>query len=280
MKIQEVLEKTTQFFRQKGLDTPRLDAELLVAAGLGLQRIDLYLKFDQPLSEQETQACREMVRRRASGEPVAYILKTKGFFGFDFFVDPRVLIPRPETELLVELALDFLKTRSPQAEVVDFGAGSGCIGFSILKKLPGTHVTLVEFSSAAAEVIAVNAERLSLTEGWTLVSSKVQDFQIEKPVDLIVANPPYIAPEDPDVQDSVRKFEPGTALFASDHGLAEYKAWIPVASRSLQTGGKALFEIGSKQAESVSELFHAQGFENIKVHKDLAGLPRVVEATK
>lgn len=123
MKIQEVLTKTTQFFKEKKIESARLDAELLISKALGLRRIDLYMKFEQALKEEEVVQCREFVRRRAAGEPVAYILNEKGFFGLDFFVDKRVLIPRPESEMLVELSLDYLQTRRPKARKANKSAG-------------------------------------------------------------------------------------------------------------------------------------------------------------
>ncbi len=292
MKIQEVLEKTATFFRTKQMDSPRLDAELLIAASLGIQRIDLYLKFDQPLKEEELEKCRDFVRRRSTGEPVAYILNLKHFYGNEFYVDKRVLIPRPETELLVEMAIeeikkieepkknDGLKEIPGEVQILDLGAGSGAIGLSILKRMPEVTATLVEADLGAVEVIQLNSDKLGVTNRANVVTSRVQDFTVSDQFNLVLANPPYIDRQDTNVELNVKKFEPEVALFADDQGLAEIKSWLPVAVRHCAPGGLVIFEMGWQQGKQVAEFFAANGFKDVLVHKDLAALDRFVSGRK
>lgn len=282
MKIQEILTKTTQFFIAKQIDTARLDAELLISSALKLQRIDLYLKFDQPLKNEEVDTCRELVRRRSTGEPIAYILNEKGFYGLDFYVDKRVLIPRPETELLVERALEYLSQADVAApQIVDLGSGSGCIALTLAHKIPDAQVTLVDLSEDALDVAKLNAERLTLVERSRFVNVKAQDLdQAAGSLDLVVANPPYIGRDDKEVQPEVVKFEPHSALFADDAGLREIREWTPKAYGWLKSGGALFMEIGFNQGQDTAEIFRQAGFKNVVVHKDLAGLDRLVVGVK
>lgn len=280
MKIQEVLEKTTTFFKSKQMDSPRLDAELLIAACLGVQRIDLYLKFDQPLKEDEIEKCRDYVRRRSQGEPVAYILGFKHFYGNEFFVDSRVLIPRPETELLVEMAIGEIKKLNRPVKVLDLGAGSGCIGLSILKRIPEAQATLVDMQAGPIEVIKINAEKLEVSDRVQTLQSKAQDFFSNQKFDLVLANPPYIGREDLNIEANVKKFEPDSALFAEDQGLAEIKSWLPIAVESTTPGGAIIFEIGWKQGPQVKELFESVGLQEVKIHRDLSENDRFVFGRK
>lgn len=290
MKIQEVLDKTATFFRSKQMDSPRLDAELLIAGSLGIERIQLYLKFDQPLKEDEIERCREYVRRRTAGEPVAYILNSKHFYGNEFFVDSRVLIPRPETELLVEMAIEELKSLASKSShenlyVLDMGAGSGCIGLSILKREAAVQATLVDAYSGPLEVIKLNADRLEVIDRATLIQSKAQDLlkeqaELKSKFQIVLANPPYIGRDDVNVEPEVKKYEPETALFAGDQGLAEIKSWLPTAVDCTHDGGLLIFEMGWKQGPEVAEIFKAAGLSDVKIHKDLAQLDRFVSGRK
>lgn len=274
MKIQEVLDKTTKFFRDKSIESARLDAELLISSALGLRRIDLYLKFDQPLREEELEKCRGLVKRRTQGEPVAYILRRKEFFGFDFLVDSRVLIPRPETETLVELALDILK-KIEKPRLVDFGCGSGCIGLSLLKVCPESEAVLIDASAEALDVTRINAEALGVADRAQFLHQRVQDFNGQD-FDLVLGNPPYIAPEDPAVDENVRKFEPASALFADENGTQQIREWAERAFVSLGFAGTALFEIGATQGEAAKNIFTQMGFQNIRIQRDLSDRDRIV----
>lgn len=274
MKIQEVLDKTTKFFRDKSIESARLDAELLISSALGLRRIDLYLKFDQPLREEELEKCRGLVKRRTQGEPVAYILQRKEFFGFDFLVDSRVLIPRPETETLVELAADILK-RIEKPRLVDFGCGSGCIGLSLLKLCTESEGVLIDASADALEVTRINADTLGVADRAQFLHQRAQDFNGQD-FDLVLGNPPYISPDDPAVDENVRKFEPASALFADENGTQQIREWADKAFLALRAGGVTLFEIGASQGEAAKNIFAQMGFQNIRIQRDLSDRDRIV----
>jgi release factor glutamine methyltransferase len=283
MKLKEILEKTTHFFREKKFDTPRLDAELLLAHSLGFSRMDLYLKFDQPLAEAELEKCRVAVRRRATGEPVAYILGEKGFFGNLFFVDSSVLIPRPETELLVEAVLEEVKKRDWQQrplKILDLGCGSGCIGLSLLKELPGSTATLVDISEQALSTAKKNTEKLQLSDRCEFILGDAANL-VFAPADIVVANPPYIATADDRVQKEVRQFEPHQALFSEENGLAALNAWSKNIVKYLKPEVIVAFEFGIDQSSLVLQHFKSlQIFSEFRIVKDLAGLDRHILATR
>ena len=280
MIIKEVLDRTIQFFKDKKFESARLDSELLLSHALGLKsRVDLYLKFDQPIKEEELVKCREAVRRRAAGEPVAYILGQKGFFGFDFSVNKNTLIPRPETELLVEKALTKFSPES-EIQIYDFGTGSGCIGISLLKKLPYSKAILVDGSGTALEIASENAKRLEVFDRATLVHSLVEKLG-GRPAQLVVANPPYIDRKDTNVEENVRKFEPEMALFSDGDGLDALKNWARKAAELLEPKGWYGFEMGKDQSGVMQEFLQSLGtFENIEIIKDLAGFHRHIFAQR
>jgi len=285
MKLKDVFEKTVQFFKEKKIETARLDAELIIAHALRIDRLQIYLKYEQPLSESEVSLCRDFVRRRSLGEPVAYILGEKGFYGEIFSVGPGVLIPRPETELIVEQALDFAKNKD-QLRVLDLGAGSGCIGLAILKNSlkthPNTKLVSVEKSPEAFSYLQKNAELLGLAAASELILSDVRDLSYaEESFDVIVANPPYIASDDPLVESSVKKFEPEAALFSADRGLADIRTWSEHCLKLLNSPGLMLFEMGHSQGpEAEAHFRRLPGIKKTEILKDLAGFDRVIRAEK
>jgi release factor glutamine methyltransferase len=264
-----------------------LDAELLISSGLGLKRIDLYLKFEQPLKEDELQKLREMVKRRSQGEPVAYILGEKDFFGESFFVNSSVLIPRPETETLVETALDWL-TKNPKEEIgiLDLGCGSGCIGLSLLKKIPHARLLAVDISSEALSVAQKNAERLQVSDRaqWLCedafnhaqVKNKIQSF-FNGGIDLLVANPPYIASDDVEVENHVKTFEPHIALFSENAGLKHLQEWTKHYAPLLRAPGLMLMEMGYTQGPTLQKAVQELNFfSKVEITKDLSGKDRII----
>ncbi len=281
VKLKEILEKTTQFFKQKDFDSPRLDAELLLAKALNLRRIDLYLKYDQPLAETELQQCRELVRRRSKGEPVAYILEQKDFYGFSFYVDKNVLIPRPETELLVEAVLERASKQEPLS-ILDLGCGSGCIGLSLLKKLENAELQLLDISSAALEVAKKNAGALQLSERCQFTCGDASEMHFSgQQFDVIVSNPPYISSDDERVQKEVVEFEPHQALFATQNGLGANFSWSKQIITQLKPGGIMAFEFGIDQSPHVRKHFEDLGvFSEIKIIKDFSGIDRHILALR
>lgn len=281
MKLKEVLDKSIQFFKDKKFDSPRLDAELLIAHALKTERMQLYIKYESPLNENEVTECREVIRRRSQGEPVAYITGDKGFYGFNFYVGPGVLIPRPETEDLVEMALDFIKTKKIAApRILDLGAGTGCIGFSILKNCPDATLVSVEKSEAAFKFLQKNAEALELTSRTELILSDVNALKSSAhgAFDIILANPPYISKDDPEVEEAVKKFEPNEALFAAEQGFDLLKKWSTNWIESLKSPGLMAFEMGYLQGSEMEKHFQVlKKFSSVQVKKDLSGLDRIIK---
>lgn len=284
MKLKEVLDKTVTFFKDKKIETARLDTEIILAHALGLKnRIDIYLKFDNPLTEPELAKCRDLVRRRVQGEPVAYITGQKEFFGISFIVNPSVLIPRPETEHLVEAALEWIKKNNIEnPRVLDLGCGSGCIGQTIAKKIPTAKIAQVDISAEALEVAKQNAEKNSVIEQIEFVLSDAMTLNLsEQKFDLVLANPPYIAETDEDIQPEVKKFEPAQALFANDNGEYALKEWSKKFASNLSNKGIMIFELGSKQGQNMKSHFESlSAFGAVYLIKDLSGLDRHIVGEK
>lgn len=295
MKIKEVLEKSTDFLRNKKIDNPRFEAELLISTGLGIKRIDLYLKHEQPLLEDEIIRLRQLVQRRGQGEPVAYITGTKGFYGFEFIVTPDVLIPRPETETLIDYiledpALDLVLNNKSQVKILDLGSGSGCLGLSLLKKIPNSILLAIDFSKAACEVTHQNAIALQLLDRCQILNAngsepetwpkKFYEF-IDSGLDLLVSNPPYIAEDDPEIQPEVLRFEPNTALFAKDEGLHFIKTWSEKFNRYLNSNSLCMMEIGYKQGPACKTFFESLNcFNQVDLLQDLSGRDRYIKGVR
>ena len=278
--IRRVLQWTQGFFREKALDSPRLDAELIIGDALKLDRIFLYTDLDRPLSAAELTAIRERVRRRGRHEPVAYITGKRGFWKLDLSVGPGVLVPRPDTERLVELALEAAKTFAAP-RIVDVGTGSGCIALALAQERPGATVLAIDRSPEALAIARQNLEatglkNVTLAEGDLLTPA--QGFS----PDLVVSNPPYIPTRDlatlpPDVKD----FEPRLALDGGPDGLDVVRRLATQAAALLKPGGRLLIEVGYDQGESAPAALRAiGGFDDVRVERDYGGRDRVVLATR
>jgi release factor glutamine methyltransferase len=269
----KVLEWTKGYLAEKGIGNARLEAEWMLCEILGLDRVGLYVNFDKPLSAAELAHFRGMVARRARREPLQYILGTQEFMGLDFEVAPGVLIPRHDTEVLVEEAV---RRGGNARKVLDIGVGSGCIAVALARLLPDAQVFGVEQSPEALAVARRNAEKngvaVTLREG-----SLFEPFPGER-FDLIVSNPPYIPTADlAGLQPEVRDFEPTGALDGGPDGLDFYRRIIPAAPDYLNPGGWLLFEVGIGQAEQVLGLFGETGrFGELFTAKDPGGIERVV----
>ena len=281
MILKDILQKTTQFFRDRGFETARLDTELLISSGLGWERMKLYLNYEYPLTEDELNKCRALVKRRTTGEPIAYILGKRDFYNHSFQVTPAVLIPRPETEQIVETAIPWLKLSETQ-RIVDLGTGSGCIGLSLLAELAEARLLAVDVSAEALLVAKLNAEQLGVSDRATFLhldAGALTLAQVEEALggaaDAVVANPPYIANNDPAVEANVKKFEPQSALFSEDEGLQHIRDWTAVAKAVVRADGFAMFEIGYQQGAAALEIFAAQ-FAEVQIDKDLSGHDRFV----
>lgn len=284
MKIKEVLDRTIQFFKDKKMDQARLEAEWLIAGGLGLDRVQLYMKYEQPLQEPELAKLREFVKRRAGGEPMAYITGTKGFFKLDFKVTRDVLIPRPETETLVEYAIEWARKHlkeKTEIRILDIGSGSGCIGLTLANELPNVKVQFIDVSEKALNIAKENAALLKLEEKclFTLGDAGLISKEIESGFDMILSNPPYICPDDPETEDGVKKFEPSVALFANN-GTDLLTTWSKLYVEKLNRPGLMMMEMGYKQASVMQKHFEdLKTFNQVQVIKDLSGHDRIIQGS-
>ena len=272
---------SAEYLKNKGVETGRLDAEWLLAAALGVDRLQLYLKYDRPLRSEEREAFKPLLRRRAGREPLQYIIGRTGFRELELKTDPRVLIPRPETELLVQEVLDWA---SAGAESVwDMGTGAGAVALSLAAEGTWTRVVATDVSPEALSVAADNAERYDLgghvefREG-----SLFEPLEEGERFDVIVSNPPYIAEsEKGELQPEVRDWEPPEALFAGEDGLDVIRQLVAGAPKHLLSGGLLALECGLGQAEGIAADVQATGaFGAVRIRADLTGRPRFVTAER
>ncbi len=270
----EVLKRTTEYFRTRGIENPRLDAEWLLAHVLGLQRLHLYLQFERPMQERELEELRPLVRRRGAREPLQYVLGETGFFSLTIRTDRRALIPRPETERLVELTID--KVECPPIRILDLGTGTGAILLSLLKHWPEAAGTAVDRSDAAMELARENADSLGMAgRAGFLCSDWYDALDDADPFDLIVSNPPYLSPEEwTTAEPEVKDFEPREALAAEESGRADLKTIIAGAPRHLKRGGLLALETGIAQHDSLTEFARRRGFTSIESVRDHHGRDR------
>lgn len=280
--VMEVVRLSTGYLQGHGSGSPRLDAELLAATALGVRRLDLYLQFDRPLDEAQLSAVRELVRRRGDGEPVAYITGEREFYGRPFSVSAAVLIPRPETETLVDLALKRIRAvshhgRAPR--IADLGTGSGCVALTLAAEIPAATVVATDLSEAALAVAAANARRHDLAGRVELIAGSWADPLRGREFDVVVSNPPYIpSAELAALAGDVRDHEPALALDGGEDGLDAYRALLPSLAAILAPGGWAAVEIDIRAATSVSTLARDALGSGLRIlgHDDLSGRPRVL----
>ena len=276
--VLRVLAWTADRFGQEGLGSPRLDAELLLAHCLGVERVRLYMDHEKPLLPEELGRYRELVRRRLRREPVAYITGTREFWSLPLVVSDRVLVPRPETETLVEQALRSVAELELDAPlIVDVGTGSGAIALALASELPRARILALDVDPAALEVAAENARRLELE--LTLLRGDLLDALPADtgPLDLVVANLPYVARSELDgLEPEVARWEPRRALDGGPDGLDPLRRLVAQAAARLGAGRALALEIGAEQAPAVTRLCSGHGFEGVRVVQDLAGLDRVV----
>jgi release factor glutamine methyltransferase len=274
--IKELLVWTTRYFSGRGLDNPRLEAELLLAHILGQERVQLYAHYDRPVNQKERKEFKELIQRRVRGEPAAYIIGYQEFMSLRFQVNPAVLIPRPDTETMVENILDLYPQRS--IHICDVGTGSGAIAISLAHYNPSSRVVATDISEAALSVARLNAVanqvEIEFYQGDLL--AQLQDYP---PLDLIVANLPYIPLDEyKDLDSGVRNFEPVQALLAPGDGLDLYRRLLPQALDKLKPGGCLFAEIGYNQGKLAQKMAHA--FNEVEIIKDMAGRDRILKARK
>ncbi|MFN2464997.1 MAG: peptide chain release factor N(5)-glutamine methyltransferase [Candidatus Dormibacteria bacterium] len=271
-RVMELVAKAAPYLGKHGSGSPRLDAELLLAEALGIGRMDLYLQFDRPLRGEEVDRFRALCRRRAGGEPVAYIRGRREFMSVDLLVTPAVMIPRPETEVLVEEALRLV---GEGGCVLDVGTGSGAIAVAMAVHRPGCRVVAVDISAEALTVAAANVERLELQDRVELRLADLADG-VEAPFDLVLANLPYIDPDWADaVTAEVRASEPALALFGGRDGLELVARLLEDLPRLLAPGGAALLELDPRNARAAAALA-GQRMGVPRLLQDLAGHDRVL----
>jgi release factor glutamine methyltransferase len=278
--VLEIIKKTTDFFVAKGIENPRLNAELLIGHALGLKRMQLYLQFEQPLVEAQLEKIRPLVRRRGLREPLQYVMGEVEFSGLKLKADRRALIPRPETELLVELTIAACATTAP-GRILDLGTGTGAIALALAKAFPAANVTAVDVSDEALALARENATATGLAKRVSFVRSNwFAELSPDVPFDLIVANPPYLtAAELAEAAPEVRSFEPASALVPADaEGLADLRTIIGEAPRFLAAGGLLALETGIAQHAELLRLATAAGFTRCESKPDLTGRDRFVFA--
>ena len=280
--IKRVLAWATDDFKRRGNKSARLDAELLLGEALGLDRIKLIVQAERPLAEDELTRYRALIKRRRASEPIAYILGRREFFALPLLVDRRVLIPRPDTEILVETALNGTRERHLYGRMLDLCTGSGCVAIAFAKERPTWRVTAVDLSPDAAAVARENVRRAGVVHNVGVLEGDLFSPLPERAeFELITANPPYIPSADIAGLDAdVRDFEPRLALDGGADGLQITRRLVSEAARYLAPGGLLALEGGFDQAPAVSALLEASGFVDVTRSKDLAGIERVVSGRR
>ena len=279
MTVLEVIQKSSEFLAKKGVDSPRLQTELLLAHLLKLPRMKLYLNFERVLSPVELDALRALVMRRAQREPLQHIIGSTSFCGLEMSVNKTVLVPRPETELLAEMGWQFLSTLASQPTTcLDFGTGSGCIAIALAVKCPTVRITAIDVSDDSLAVAKQNAAANKVSDliefrcgnGFSTLNSNDQ-------FDLIVSNPPYIASEEiATLQPEVRDFDPRGALDGGADGLDFYRRLASESAAFLKPGGKLMIEFGDGQAEAISAIFSSKQWHIEGVFEDYSKRPRIL----
>lgn len=285
--LRKILDWCSSYFEKKGVEPPRLAAEMLLAHVLDCQRIRLYTDLHRPMSEPELATIRDLVKRCGAHEPIQYLTGKAHFYSLEFRVTPDVLIPRPETETLVDRALAFLKKQTnPTPRVLDLCTGSGCVASAIAANAKAAHVVATDVSLPALDVARGNVERLKLSDRIELhcgdLYAALEKLVDARPFDLIVANPPYIAtPQIAGLDVNVRDYEPHLALDGGPDGLDPHRRILAGAHDRLVPGGRLILEIAYDQEEAAMWMLRQDPrFADARCIRDLAKQPRVIEATR
>ena len=277
MTLLEVLQSTTAYFTNHKIENPRLNAEQLLAHTLRLSRMDLYLEFERNLAENELGPLRDLVKRRSQGEPLQHLLGTVEFCGHTFAIDKRAMVPRPETEELVELLLAEISGQKSEIRILDVGTGSGVIGLSLAVKFPQANVCAIDISEDALSLARENAAQLRLSERVRFQKSDLLENVSER-FDLIVANLPYISMQDRHLLAREVLHDPEVALFGGSSGDELVRELIEQAPAHLEPGGLLALEIGLGQAEGLSHFLRQKNYHDIELKKDYSGISRFLLA--
>ena len=270
--VLEILDKGTAYLAKKGIEDARRNMQMLVAHQLNCTRMDLYLRFDQPLEEDQLAPLRDLLKRRGDGVPLQHLLGSVTFHRRDFKTDARALIPRPETEELAEWLLKNLKLPE-NPRILDMGCGSGVLGLTLAADLPGSQAVLADLSPAALDLARENAALLEIPNA-TFVESDLFSALAGRTFDLIVANLPYVPETDRPTLSKEVAHDPALALFGGPDGLDVIRRFVPAAKDHLAPGGWLALEIGIHQSDEVESLLHAASLTDILTLKDLSGIPR------
>jgi len=277
MTVLEVLQSTTGYFQKRNIDSPRLNAEHLLAHVLSRKRMELYLDFDRQVRESELAPLRELLKRRGSGEPLQHLLGTVEFCGRSFRCDKRALVPRPETEQLVELLISHLKSEIASSRIIDVGTGSGVIALTLAAEFPTAEIVGADISDDALMLARENAERLKLADRVLFLRSNLLE-SIQPDFDLIVANLPYVSADDRENLSREVLHDPEVALFAGSRGDELMRQLINNAPSWLRPGGMLAMEIGLGQSEALVAALAEKNYRDILTEKDYSGVIRFLFA--
>jgi release factor glutamine methyltransferase len=283
MQLKQAVDSAYQLFIENDVPSPRLNAELLLLFVLNRERSYLYAHPERELTPDEQSRFDDVIRERARGCPTQYITGHQEFWGLDLLVSPAVLIPRPETEHVVEAVLELVKEYQfdgpGRLRLLDVGTGSGCIALALASELPHAEIHACDISEEALEIARINAARLALGGKVLFRKSDLVSVYAGERFDFVISNPPYVGEAEADkVQKQVREFEPQIAVFAGHEGMDVYRRLIPQAQKALRPGGWFIAEIGFSEEAKVRELL--TGWKDVQVTADLQGIPRVVAARK
>lgn len=276
--VLEAIRLSTEYLDKKKIDSPRINAELLLAHIIGCKRLDLYLAFDRPLTEPELNIYRGLIKRRASYEPLQYIIGTVEFYGLVFKVTPSVLIPRPETELLVENIIKELSDKE-QLNILEIGCGSGNIAISLAYHLKQAQIITTDISDAALNLAKENSQKLGVAERISFIRHNIltDDLLRFSMFDLVVSNPPYVSLQSySSLQKEILDFEPRLAVTDESDGLTFYRIISEKVSGNIKKGGKLFFEISHGQCDDVKSIMTKNNFSKIEVIKDYQNIERIV----
>jgi release factor glutamine methyltransferase len=280
--VLESIKLSTQYLNDKGIDSPRTNAELLLANILNCRRLDLYLLFDRPLSKEELQDYREQIKRRGNFEPLQYITEKVEFFGLELKVNSFVLIPRPETELLVENILNQFP-KEQRLIILDIGCGSGNIAIALAVNLPQSKIISTDVSQEAMQIAKNNAELHNVSGRIKFVKHNIlkNDLNNFPMFDIVVSNPPYVSKESySTLQKEIKNFEPGIAVTDDSDGYTFFRAIAEKAIVKLKENGKLFFEVAQGQSDEVKDFMVNNNFKNIGMLKDYQNIDRVIFGEK
>ena len=265
----DILNWGETYFRDKNFDNPRTEIELLLQYLIGCKKIDLYLQFEKIVKPKELITLRSWVKRRINREPIQYITRSSEFYGRKFIVDQNVLIPRPETEILIDVSVEILsKKNSPT--IIDIGTGSGCIGITLALEIPSSNIIAIDISDSALSIAKKNADMYSI-RNIEFLRLDILNQDIIHIADMLISNPPYISKEEiPDLMEDVKDFEPMIALTDKSDGLDFYRKFSDIMPHVIKKNGTAILEVGrGSHSDRVKEIFCKSGYNNIDIVKDL-----------